>query len=991
MRKKQSYALLKMRLSILTLALLICQLTFAQQKISVRGQVVDQSNEPIVGAVVKESGGTNGAVTDMDGNFSINVKGGATLSVSYVGFAPASLKPSAKMHIVLQENNKLLDEVLVIGYGTSKRKDVTTSVSSVSTKDIDSRPIISAGQAIQGKAAGITVMQPNGLPGSGLSIRVRGTTSFNGSNDPLYVVDGVPMTDIDFLSANDIESIQILKDASSAAIYGSRAANGVIMITTKQGEKGKSKISFNGYIGMTKVNNKIHALNASQYKSLMDEIGLVSLPDGLTDQTDWFDETYQTGVTQNYQASITNATDKIKYYLSGGYTDETGVIKTAYYKRYNFKANVSNQIRSWLNVSANLAYSDYQSNGIISGTGANRGGVILSVINTPTYAPVWDATNPQQYNTNFYGVNITSPLENMARSQNNKSESNRLIATGKADITFMPDLKFNSSFTLDRAYTNSTSFLDPVTTSWGRNQMGEGSDNRSLNTLLVFDNILSYSHKFGKNSIDAMAGTSWTKSMWSQSYINGSHYNGDAIQTLNAANKISWSGTGSSAADWSIMSYVARLSYNYDSKYMITANMRADGSSKLAPGHRWGSFPSVSAAWRISSEKFMKNIIWIDDLKLRGGWGQTGNQSGLGDYSYLQRYSINRMDWTDPKYADAVPSIKQSSLRNHELTWETTSQTNIGLDLTVLKNRLTFYADYYYKKTTNMLMNVTLPTGAAAASSIARNEGEMTNKGFEFAVESRNITGPFEWTTNANISFNKNKLTKLELTNVYYDAKTCETVNDYAVRNEVGRSLGGFYGYISDGVDPETGELMYRDINGDGKISTSDRTYIGDPNPDFTYGITNTFAYKGITLNILLQGSYGNDIYNASRMETEGMYDGKNQSTVVLDRWQVPGQITSVPKAGFRMFNSSYFVENGSYLRVKDITLSYSLPSRLLSKFGITKLQPYFTATNLITFTKYNGMDPEVNQWGNSGSVQGIDWGTYPQSKSFVFGLNVEF
>ncbi len=991
MRKKQSYALLKMRLSILTLALLICQLTFAQQKISVRGQVVDQSNEPIVGAVVKESGGTNGAVTDMDGNFSINVKGGATLSVSYVGFAPASLKPSAKMHIVLQENNKLLDEVLVIGYGTSKRKDVTTSVSSVSTKDIDSRPIISAGQAIQGKAAGITVMQPNGLPGSGLSIRVRGTTSFNGSNDPLYVVDGVPMTDIDFLSANDIESIQILKDASSAAIYGSRAANGVIMITTKQGEKGKSKISFNGYIGMTKVNNKIHALNASQYKSLMDEIGLVSLPDGLTDQTDWFDETYQTGVTQNYQASITNATDKIKYYLSGGYTDETGVIKTAYYKRYNFKANVSNQIRSWLNVSANLAYSDYQSNGIISGTGANRGGVILSVINTPTYAPVWDATNPQQYNTNFYGVNITSPLENMARSQNNKSESNRLIATGKADITFMPDLKYNSSFTLDRAYTNSTSFLDPVTTSWGRNQMGEGSDNRSLNTLLVFDNILSYSHKFGKNSIDAMAGTSWTKSMWSQSYINGSHYNGDAIQTLNAANKISWSGTGSSAADWAIMSYVARLSYNYDSKYMITANMRADGSSKLAPGQRWGYFPSVSAAWRISSEKFMKNITWIDDLKLRGGWGQTGNQSGLGDYSYLQRYSINRMDWTDPKYADAVPSIKQSSLRNHELTWETTSQTNIGLDLTVLKNRLTFYADYYYKKTTNMLMNVTLPTGAAAASSIARNEGEMTNKGFEFAVESRNITGPFEWTTNANISFNKNKLTKLELTNVYYDAKTCETVNDYAVRNEVGRSLGGFYGYISDGVDPETGELMYRDINGDGKISTSDRTYIGDPNPDFTYGITNTFAYKGITLNILLQGSYGNDIYNASRMETEGMYDGKNQSTVVLDRWQVPGQITSVPKAGFRMFNSSYFVENGSYLRVKDITLSYSLPSRLLSKFGITKLQPYFTATNLITFTKYNGMDPEVNQWGNSGSVQGIDWGTYPQSKSFVFGLNVEF
>jgi TonB-linked SusC/RagA family outer membrane protein len=991
MRKSKTKLFGLSRLMLLLFTLLFCQVSLAQQKMSVSGRVVDESGEAVIGATVMEAGTSNGSVTNVDGKFKMNAKAGATITVSYVGYQSMKVKASSQMNIVLKKNDQLLDEVLVIGYGTAKRKDVTTSVSSVSTKDLETRPIISAAQAIQGKAAGITVMQPNGQPGAGLSIRVRGTTSFNGSNSPLYVVDGVPMTDINYLSANDIESIQILKDASSAAIYGSRAANGVIMITTKQGVNGKSKISFSGYLGMTKVNNKIHSLNASQYKALMDEIGLVTLPDGLTDQTDWFDETYQTGVTQNYQASITNSTDKIKYYLSGGYTDETGVIKTAFYRRYNFKANISNQIRNWLNVSANLAYSDYQGNGIISGTGANRGGVILSVINTPTYAPVWDAANPGQYNTNFYGVNITSPLENMARSQNNKSQNNRLIATGKAEITFMPELKFNTSFTLDRGYSNSTTFLDPVSTSWGRNQMGEGSDNRSLNTLLIFDNILNYTHKFGKHTIDAMAGSSWTKSMWNQSYMSGSHYNGSAIETLNAANKISWSGTGTSAANWSIMSYVARLSYNYDSKYMLTANMRADGSSKLAPGHRWGYFPSVSAAWRISSEEFMKDYTWIDDLKLRGGWGQTGNQSGLGDYSYLQRYSIGRMDWTDPKYTDAVPTINQSSLRNHELTWETTSQTNIGLDLTVLKNRLTLYADYYYKKTTNMLMNVTLPSGAAAASSIARNEGEMTNKGFEFAVESHNLTGVVDWTTNANISFNKNKLTKLELTNVYYDAKTCETVNDYAVRNEAGRSLGGFYGYVCDGVDPETGELIYRDVNHDGKLSTSDRTYIGDPNPDFTYGMTNTVTYKGIALSVLLQGCYGNDIFNASRMETEGMYDGKNQSTVVLGRWQVPGQITSVPKAGFKMYNSSYFVEDGSYLRVKDITLSYNLPSKLLSKWGITKVQPYITATNLITFTDYSGMDPEVNQWGNSGSVQGIDWGTYPQSKSFIFGLNVEF
>lgn len=980
---------IKLRLLTALIALLSCQQILAQSAIT--GTVVDEKNEPVIGATIMVPSTKGGTVSDFDGNFSLSVSAGTEIVVSYVGYKTQTLKLTPGMVVTMKEESGLLDEVLVVGYGSVKRKDVTTSVSSVSTKDLDQRPILSAGQAIQGKAAGITVSSPNGAPGAGMTIRVRGTTSFNGSNDPLYVVDGIPMTDINYLSANDIESIQILKDASSAAIYGSRAANGVIMVTTKQGQSGKSKVSFTGYVGITKVNNKIETLNAAQYKELQDEIGLIHLPDGLTDQTDWFDETYQTGVTQNYQASVTSGNDKIRYYLSGGYTDETGVIKTAFYKRYNFKASIDNQIYDWLKVSANVAYSDYSSNGIISGTGSGRGGVILSIINTPTYAPVMDPENPNQYNTNFYGLNITSPLENMARSENNKTNNNRLIASGKAEIKLPFGILYTPTFSIDRSYTNTTSFLDPETTSWGRNQVGEGGDSRTLNTLLTFDNILNWKKQFGKHGLDIMGGTSWTKSMWTNNWINGSHYASKDIQTLNAANKIGINGAGSQAANWAIMSYVGRVSYNYDSKYMVTANIRADGSSKLAPGHRWGYFPSASAAWRISSEKFMENIKWIDDLKLRGGWGQTGNQSGVGDYNYLQRYSISRMDWTKTEYANAVPTISQSTLRNHELTWETTTQVNVGIDLTILKNRLTFYADWYYKKTTDMLMNVSLPSGAAAASSLARNEGEMENKGFEFAVESHNTIGKVQWDINANISFNRNKLTKLVLKKIYYDAKTSEYVNESVVRNEPGRPLGGFYGYISDGVDPETGELMYRDISDDGKITTSDRTYIGDPNPDFTYGITNTVSWKGLMLNIMLQGSYGNDIFNASRMETEGMYDGKNQSTRVLGRWRTPGQITDIPKAGFQMKNSTYFIEDGSYLRVKDITLSYDVPKTLLSHLGISRLQPYVTATNLLTFTKYKGMDPEVNQWGNSGSVQGIDWGTYPQSKSFVFGLKLEF
>jgi TonB-linked SusC/RagA family outer membrane protein len=602
-----------------------------------------------------------------------------------------------------------------------------------------------------------------------------------------------------------------------------------------------------------------------------------------------------------------------------------------------------------------------------------------------------DPDNPDQYYNNFYGVNITSPAENLARSANSRTKETRMLASGNLLFTIIPGLTFNTKFTLDRRNGVSTDFVDPISVSYGRENYGIGTDTRSTNQLLVWDNVANYVHKFGKHNLDLMIGSSWTDSKWTQSYIRGTNYRDNTIQTLNAANKIDWSSTGTNASSWGIMSYFGRAAYNYDDRYLLTANVRADGSSKLHPDHRWGVFPSFSAAWRMSQESFLKDVQWIDDLKIRGGWGQTGNQSGIGDYAYLQQYNINRIEWFVEGQSNAVPTISQSNLRTTDLTWETTTQTNLGVDFSVLHSRLNFTADLYWKKTTNMLMNVSLPSGAAAASSIARNEGEMTNKGFEFAITSHNFTGAFQWDTNFNMSFNRNKLTKLSLQKIYTDGMTSDYVNEYVVRNEPGRALGGFYGYISDGVDPETGELMYRDLNGDGKITSSDRTYIGDPNPDFTFGMTNTFSYKGFNLSIFIQGSYGNDIYNASKMEMMGMYDGKNQITDVLRRWRIPGQITDVPKAGFDMKNSTYFVEDGSYLRVKDITLSYDFSGHWMRKLHISKLQPYFTVTNLLTWTGYSGMDPEVNQWGNSGAVQGIDWGTYPQTKSYTIGVNVVF
>lgn len=735
------------------------------QNVKITGTVVDSSNEPIIGATVTVSDDTNvKAVTIVDGRFTINAAPGSSLRITYIGYKTVDVKAADGMRVVMEEESNMLKEVVAIGYGSVQRKDVTTAVSSVSTKDLDTRPIVSAVQGMQGKAAGVTISQANGQPGATPTIRVRGTTSLNGSNDPLYVVDGVPMTDIDYLSADDIVGMQILKDASSAAIYGSRAANGVVIITTKQGKAGEARISLNAHYALNVVRDNQDPLNAAQYKELMDEIGLVKLPDGLTDKTDWKDEVYRTGNVQDYQLSVTNGNDKLRYFISGGYTGENGVIKKSSYERYNIRASVENDIRKWLRVNASVAYSDYsyKGTGIISGTGSNRGGVVTSIVNTPTYAPVWDPDNPGQYYNNFYGVNITSPAENIARTENNKSSYNRLIATGKATIKFMEGLNLTSSLSFDRLQGIETEFLDPIKTTNGRDNYGKGHDGRSISSVWVFDNVLNWKKDFGLHGLDVMAGSSWTASKYSNNYIDGSNYADGLFQTLNAANKISWTGTGSSASEWAILSYFARLQYNWNDRYLFTANIRADGSSKLAPGHRWGYFPSFSGAWRISSEPFMKDIEWINDLKLRGGWGQTGNQSGLGDYSYLASYSINRVQWFGEGFdTNAVPTRTQSTLSNPELTWETTSQTDIGLDLTMFNNRLMLYIDWYYKRTSDMLMTITLPAGSAPARTLNYNGGTMVNKGWEITLKSVNMKGKFSWDTDFNISFNKNKLESL--------------------------------------------------------------------------------------------------------------------------------------------------------------------------------------------------------------------------------------
>ena len=990
-----------MKKILVLLTMLLGTVAFAQ-KHTVTGQVMDDKGQPAIGITVLEQGTSNGVTTGADGRYSITVSSPASiLSFEALGFTTVTETAGDRsvINVTIAEEAIELDAVVAIGYGSVRKKDLTTAVSIVSTDDAVHRPISEASGLIQGKVAGVQVQQTSGLPGSGMTVRVRGNSSIASSNDPLYVVDGVPVGEgsyaIAYLSPNDIETMQILKDASSAAIYGSRAANGVVLITTKQGGRNQDpKINFTSYVGISNVTYKPKVLNTAEYREYAKEFN-INVPENLTDQTDWFDYTYKTGITQNYQLGVSGGGDKFRYYIGGGYNDETGVIKVAYARRINVRASFDADMFKWLTVGANVAFSHYKNNGIISGTGANRAGVVLSVINTPTYAPVWNVESPNQYYDNFYGLGgYSSPAENMARSENNFDTTDRIILTGYAQINFTKKINFKSTVSMDRRWVHSYSFLDPVQTQYGRSQHGEASDSRSDDRRMIYDNILSYKDTFaGKHNLDVMAGTSATTSDWQQltgsrSNFNPEYYN--KIWGLSGGNKGGLRGQDTGWSQWAIMSVLGRVAYNYDSKYYLTVNFRADGSSKLAPKHKWGYFPSVSAAWRLTGENWLKNVSWLNDLKLRAGWGQQGNQTGLGDYAWVQTYNTNYYDWTNTEFAYAVPSIgDKSNFGNKYLTWETTSQANVGIDASFFGGRLNVTLDGYYKYTDGLLMNVSLPS---PYPSIFRNEGAMSNWGIEAAISSVNVNkNGFEWTTDFNVSMNRNRLEKLSLQQVYYYVQP-ERIGENIVRMTPGQPLSMFWGYKAQGVDPETGLLLYEDLNKDGDITDADKQYIGNANPKVILGMTNNFKYKGIGLSILMTSSLGNDIFNVSKLDMMGMQNGANQLHDVVRRWQIPGQVTDVPKAGetWNSKASTYWVENGSYLKIKNITLSYDIEGKWLRKIHVARIQPYITLSNFITFTKYSGFDPEMSQY-TSATNMGIDYGTYPNVRTAIFGLNVDF
>lgn len=979
----------------------ISSLLNEQQQKNITGTVCDSKGEPIIGASVTLAGNKTGTITDVNGRFNIAVPQGSTLVISSIGYISQQVAARDKMRIILKEDIKKLDEIVVIGYNTIKKKDLTTAVSVVSTADISERPIISAEQAIEGKAAGVQVTQTSGQPGSEISIRVRGATSIEASNEPLYVVDGMPTTTISNLNPIDIESLQILKDASSAAIYGARAANGVVLITTKRGKAGVRSIAFDSYLGFSKLGKKINALNTEQYKDYIKDLNKYSsvqynIPDDEHRYTNWSDEFYGTGFDQNYQISLSNGNDKLKYFVSGGYVKEKGIVEKANRERYNFRTNIDNQQTNWLKMGINISYSYIKGREVEENKSSLRAGSIMSVINTPPYMQVWDSNNPSEYDEFAYGSRILSP--EAANAADQTYNRNRLVGSAYLDFTLFKKIHYKVSFGIDENHSRSLYYLDPESNSDGRSTHGRVEEGNGKDFEWLWENLLSYDNKIGQHhNISLLGGATMQHAKSEGGNLAGydlldSYPN---IRSFSACNIIDKDATYSYASEWSLASFLGRVAYDYDSKYLVSANFRVDGSSKFAPGHRWGFFPSISAGWRLSSEPFMEwSKNFISDMKIRAGWGLNGNQEGIGNYSWKAQYAASK---NVPTTDTPLPglSLTRTTPGNKELTWEKTTQTNIGMDLSMFDSRLVFTFDWYYKHTKDMLLTVYLPSTANIPAGITRNDAEMTNKGFEISIQSTNFdTKQFKWDTNFNVSFNKNKVNKLGLNKIYYYASTYTTAEPAIILKE-GVSLGTFFGYRSEGVDPETGDIIYKDLNDNGIIDPGDRTTLGNAQPICIFGLTNNFTYKRFNLSLFFQGSYGNKIFNESMIDMTDMLDFRNQSTAVLRRWKRPGMITNIPRPGIiaNDHNSSRFVENGSYLRLKSMTLSYDFDTKsgLLYKAGIKRLRPYVTGQNLWTWTKYKGYDPEVNAYGASAVELGVDYGTYPQSKALIFGLNVEF
>lgn len=993
-----------------------------QSEFDISGKVLDEMNEPVAGANVVVKGTTNGTITDMNGNFSLSVSANQTLVVSYVGYEPKEVLiiNQSTVTIVLEEMVNALDELVIVSYGTQKKRDLTGSVSQISSDKLENIPVGQFAQKLQGQVAGLQINQSTGQPGKGMGFRIRGAASFNGSSTPLFVVDGMPVTvDLSTINPDEIESFSVLKDAAATSLYGSRASNGVILITTKRGKSGQTVVSANASYGIQSLNglktpDVMNAREFAQYKKeyYEDAARYENYTGGVPEQyqnpeqygegTNWYDELTHSAPIQTYSISVTANKDKFNTSMVMGYHRQDGVIYNSNFERYSFRANNDYQVNDRLKLGLNIAPSIQIRNNQNSDGGWQI--ISASFLADPTVSP-YDENGDLILSLNSPGMFPQPNWVRVLKEKTSKTQEVALLGTAFAELNIWDGLTYKFQAGLDLTSSNFRGF-SPSTiggamfTAPPQKAVGEYSTIFKYNWTV--ENTLSYDKTFGEDhTVGALVGYTAQKFTEEYNRLNATDFPDDDIRWMTAG---ATKNGDNYVNEWSIASVIARLNYSFKNRYLLQATFRRDGCSRFGPGNKYANFPSVSAGWIISDEDFMEDITsTMNYLKVRASYGLTGSNELNGNYGYIAGIGTSNYVFG----GSLVPGKYVSSLGNNLLTWEENKQLDLGIDLGFFNDRIYLMYDYYQKKTDGMLYQIDVPV-ASGFWNYTANMGNYKSWGHEITVQSRNLTGDFRWTTNLNFTFNRNKVTKLgtnDTPNGGYSNQ--EDFN----RLQVGEPIGIFMGYVFDGVymteeeinsqpkyaSSEIGTARMKDMDGNKVIDANDRVKIGDPNPDVLYGLTNEFAWKDFDLSILLQGQIGGDIINSNYEHTLNIDGCFNVLRTVADRWRSPenpgnGEVprTKNGTTDLFRFNNSSWVYDATYLAVKNITLGYTLPIK--ANQYLSKLRIYLTAQQLAVFTKYPGMNPEVAQNEVMGwRGLGVDRTTYPVPRTFSIGCNITF
>ncbi|WDF66015.1 SusC/RagA family TonB-linked outer membrane protein [Flavobacterium sp. KACC 22763] len=1023
------------------LCLIVClwgNFFFAQ---TVKGKVTSGGNS-LPGVSVIVQGTKNGTVTDFDGSFVLNnVEPKAMLLFTYIGYKNLILEAKPNMQVVMASDLEKLNEVVVIGYGTSKRKDINGAVSSIKASEIQDKPFISIDQALVGKAAGVNVTQNSGTPGGGISVQIRGITSING-NEPLYVIDGTPVfadknndsfsfsalgggngqtknSALSGLNISDIETIDILKDASATAIYGSSGANGVVLITTKKGKKGKSKFTYETYLGTQQINNTVDVLNLPQYAAYQAKIYKLNgepvpyqyqKPNLLGNGTNWQDELFRTATMYNHQLSFSGEKDGTRFYTSLNYFDQEGIVLNSDFNRLAMRLNVDSNVKSWLKIGNNLSISK-SSQQVVRND--DRGGLVMNALRQSPELPVRAADGSYAGPTSGLGSSANEATNPIALSEYNNATTERFKINGNlfADFTILKGLVFRSELGYDLNFSKNSTFVPKYTLGNVTELLNKSFKQQDQSYYWNIKNYLTYSKTLNeKHNFTFLLGQEAQESYYEylSGYRTGDFLNKD-FTNLNIGD-IATALNGNGSGRWSMTSYISRLNYSFSDRYSFSASLRADASSNFGPNHKWGYFPSFSGGWTVSNEKFFEPLSKsVNYLKFKAGYGLVGNQNIPAN-----RYQTILSLLASP-FGGVSPTI--DNLGNPDIKWESLKSFNTGFELAMLNNRVKLDFDYYIKNSSDFLTKQINDESNQSALNYYLNTGEIVTKGIELTLNTRNIAAEnFSWDTTIIFSKYNNELTRFQgqgkslLGKVQFDLYN-------VTRTTEGQPVGQFYGYVTDGLFKNAaelaagpiqeagtgvGDIRFKDLNGDGKIDSKDQTAIGDAIPDFTYAITNSLRYKNFNFSVSLTGSQGNKIYNFTRHYTDGIYPGfgdrfGNVSTQAMQAFE-PGvnENTDVPRITLNDPNgngriSNRFVEDGSYLRIQNVSLSYDLPNKIFDNSIISKVRLYANVQNLYTFTKYTGFDPALGNLDQNITLSGIDLGRYPVPRITSIGVNLEF